>query len=198
MNIRFLAASGLCFAALGWAASAAAQGDSELVLCAQIRDDAERLECFDRVARKQSRELETGRPAAPAPESAPVPPPAPAASPQSVSPTPAAPPAATPPVDTQPPEAAPSAEDRFGAEQTRREPPEELTEIRSRIVGYFDGFTGGTEVTLANGQVWQQMDAARLPVQKRDPEVVIEKGYFGGYRLTVDGLNRSIRVKRIE
>jgi hypothetical protein len=42
------------------------------------------------------------------------------------------------------------------------------------------------------------MDAARLPVLKKDPEVVIEKGFFGGYRLSVDGLNRSIRVKRIE
>jgi hypothetical protein len=53
-------------------------------------------------------------------------------------------------------------------------------------------------VRLANGQLWKQMDAARLPVLKSDPEVVIEKGFFGGYRMSVDGLNRSIRVKRIE
>ena len=89
-------------------------------------------------------------------------------------------------------------ESGFGAEHTERGKAEEVTEIRSRIVGYFEGFYGGTEVRLANGQLWKQMDAARLPVLKSDPEVVIEKGFFGGYRLSVDGLNRSIRVKRIE
>ena len=70
--------------------------------------------------------------------------------------------------------------------------------IRSHIVGFFRGFEGGTEVRLANGQLWRQTDAADLPVHKTDPEVVIEKGFFGGYRLSVDGLNRSVRVKRIE
>lgn len=180
MNRRSIApaAVALALAALTGSATAAAADDSELVRCAQIRDDAERLECFDRAARRKTGELETGGDTAPAA--------APAAAP--------APPTEAPPPRTT----APAAED-FGAEQTRRAPDKSgPNSIRTTIEGYFEGFTGGTEIRLANGQLWIQTDAARLPVKMRDPEVVIEKGFFGGYRLSVEGLNRSIRVRRVE
>ncbi len=163
-----------------WPGPSPAQDEATMIRCAQIRDDAERLACFDRAARQQREAIETP---APAPASAPAPAPAP---------TPDVAPAAPPP--------SPAAED-FGAEQaapaaTEKEDPSRV--MRSRIVGYFPGFTGGTEVTLENGQIWRQTDAARLSVQKTDPVVVIEKGFFGNYRLSVEGFNRSIRVKRVE
>jgi hypothetical protein len=186
MSIRLLGPVGtaLALAGLFSASPLKAQDESELILCAQIRDDAQRLECFDRAARQRSAEMETGAPEAqPAPAAAPVP----AAGAPQPGPAPAPPPAT----------AAPSAEADFGVDK----PPEdrgEVRSIRSHIVGFFRGFEGGTEVRLANGQLWRQMDSADLAVHKTDPQVVIEKGFFGGYRLSVNGLNRSIRVKRIE
>ncbi|MEJ2513640.1 MAG: hypothetical protein P8080_02330 [Gammaproteobacteria bacterium] len=156
-----------------------AEDDAAVVRCAQIRDDAERLACFDRVARQQREAIETPPPA-----------PAPAA--------PAQPANSTPP---PPPPAPASTADDFGAEQTQAaaaETEDSSKVMRTRIVGYFDGFTGDTELTLENGQVWRQTDSARLPVQETNPAVVIEKGFFGNYRLSVEGFNRSIRVKRVK
>lgn len=177
----------LALVALLGASSLPAADENELIRCAQIRDDAERLECFDQAARRKTTEIETGRGAttpqaqAPQAQTPPPPPPAPAAA------------------TAAPEAAAASKEESFGAEQTRQAPKEpEVSAIRSTIVGHFDGFAGGTEVRLANGQLWVQTDAARLAVNKADPEVVIEKGFFGGYRLSVVGLNRSIRVRRVE
>jgi len=198
MYMRLVGTAGLAIAAILCASPLQAQSENDLVLCAQIRDDAERLECFDRAARKQSAEIETAAPKESAPAAPPVA--APAPKPASVPPKTPASTSAPAPAATggSAPAAAAEPEKQFGAEQTTRAKTEELKEIRSHIVGYFEGFSGGTEVRLANGQLWKQMDAARLPVLKSDPEVVIEKGFFGGYRLSVDGLNRSIRVKRIE
>ena len=193
MNMRVVGTAGMAIAAILCGSPLQAQNENELILCSQIRDDAERLECFDRAARKRSVDMETGTGEQSAPATPPAPTPVAKPAPKSATPTPAA----TAPASTPPP-AARDPEEDFGAEHTTQAKTQELKEIRSHIVGYFDGFSGGTEVRLANGQVWKQTDTARLPVQKKDPEVVIEKGFFGGYRLSVDGLNRSIRVKRIE
>jgi hypothetical protein len=179
----------LALAGLLSAGPLAAQNESEMILCAQIRDDTERLECFDRVARQRSAEMETGAPEAQAEKTQPAP--AAAEVPAAAAPEPAPAPAPPPAAGNS------SADTEFGVDQPR-EDRGGVRSIRSHIVGFFRGFEGGTEVRLANGQLWRQTDAADLPVHKTDPEVVIEKGFFGGYRLSVDGLNRSVRVKRIE
>jgi len=51
---------------------------------------------------------------------------------------------------------------------------------------------------LENGQVWRQADSDRLAYAADSPLVTIRRGAFGTYRLTVEGLNRSTRVRRIE
>lgn len=72
--------------------------------------------------------------------------------------------------------------------------------IYANIAGTFDGWNGNNNLfTLTNGMIWQQVegDTFNIPVIE-DPEVTITKGMVGGWRLSVVGYNRKIRVKRIQ
>ena len=51
---------------------------------------------------------------------------------------------------------------------------------------------------LENGQVWQQSQSGRLVYRAENPRVVIKRGMLGGYYLSVDGVNRRVRVKRLK
>jgi hypothetical protein len=77
---------------------------------------------------------------------------------------------------------------------------EPIEDIHSTIVGTFDGWRGkGTLFTLANGMVWQQADADTFymnPVE--NPEVIVKKGLFSRWELSVKGYSSSVRVKRIK
>lgn len=178
-------------AALALAAPAVmAQADTviadELVLCMQHADEDARLACFDRLARRATAALEAGtslgaRPSAVAPAAAPE-----AATQPSASSAGTAPPAAAP-------------EAAFGLEQARaREAEREVDSIRSRVPGLFLGWTGDTVFRLENGQVWEQAESGSFGVRLENPEVEISRGWFGGYFLSVEGLNRRVRVKRVE
>lgn len=71
--------------------------------------------------------------------------------------------------------------------------------IESSISGQFDGFGKGRKWTLANGQVWQQADAATLEgVHRTDPKVSIKPGMFGAWYMRIEGFNTSASVKRIK
>ena len=88
----------------------------------------------------------------------------------------------------------------FGAEQLPfPEPaPTEPTEERTSIVGSFDGWTGRTVFTLANGQVWQQRLSGKYRYRKTEnPEVVLIRGRFG-YYLQLVASDRQIAVKRLK
>jgi hypothetical protein len=172
---------------------AAAQSDAviadELVLCMQHEEDAARLACFDRLARRATAALEAGTSLG-APTSAVVPGAA------------ASPGAAQPPASAAAPPAGPAAaspEAEFGLEKARaREAERQVDSIRSRVPGLFLGWTGDTVFRLENGQVWQQVESGSFGVRLEDPEVEISRGWFGGYFLAVEGLNRRVRVERIE
>ncbi|MFT5691633.1 MAG: hypothetical protein ACI92E_000963 [Oceanicoccus sp.] len=71
--------------------------------------------------------------------------------------------------------------------------------IESRLVGDFVGWTGKTKFVLENGQIWQQRnsDIWRSPTIKA-PNVVVRKNILGFYVLNIDGLKRSIGVKRVQ
>jgi hypothetical protein len=92
----------------------------------------------------------------------------------------------------------PSADNRGFEYNTKDKAP--IEDIHSTIVGTFDGWRGkGTQFTLANGMVWQQEDDGRFymnPVE--NPEVVIKKGLFSRWDLSVVGYGSSIRVRRIK
>ena len=69
--------------------------------------------------------------------------------------------------------------------------------IRSRIDGVFKGWKGDTIFPLINGQVWQQAEYGYLYHYAHRPEVTIYKSGTG-YKMKVEGVDREIRVKRIE
>lgn len=71
-------------------------------------------------------------------------------------------------------------------------------EIRSRIDGEFNGWTGKTIFKLQNGQIWKQHGEGKVYHKAMNPEVTITKGIFGGFRLHVTGLNSKVYVKRIK
>ncbi len=71
--------------------------------------------------------------------------------------------------------------------------------IESTITGEFRGFGKGKQYTLANGQIWEQADAARLDgVRKTDAEVSIKPGALGVWYMRVKGFNTATKVRRIK
>jgi len=71
--------------------------------------------------------------------------------------------------------------------------------ITSNIVGTFNGWSGETVFSLANGMIWKQSENDNFwikPVQ--NPEVTITKSFMGNWRLHVAGHNSAVRVKRIQ
>lgn len=71
--------------------------------------------------------------------------------------------------------------------------------VVSALDGTFTGWDGKTVFNLENGQVWQQIEQGRLDgVNLERPMITIEPGMFGSWRLKVEGLNATTRVKRIQ
>jgi len=84
----------------------------------------------------------------------------------------------------------------FGLEhQLALTTPEQIT---SSIVGKFNGWSGKTKFTLANGQIWQQTNPGKMVFKATAPAVTISKGVFGSYRMAVAGLNKRVSVQRIK
>ncbi|MCD7097418.1 hypothetical protein [Stenotrophomonas sp. MMGLT7] len=71
--------------------------------------------------------------------------------------------------------------------------------IESTLVGGFDGFAKGKRYVLANGQEWEQTEAASLSgVRLSDPEVKIAPGLMGVWYLQVGKYNTKAKVRRVK
>ncbi|MBL8629322.1 MAG: hypothetical protein JNM81_06820 [Rhodospirillaceae bacterium] len=165
-------------------AAMAADGDdlaARLRACRTTPDITTRAFCYDRI-------VDTlGAPSVTAPRAA-VP-----ATPATPAAQPAAPVAPAAPVT---PEA------RFGEKDLAVKkriaenelPPDELvlkvTSVRTDQAGY-------STFTLENGQVWRQVEASSLRVSN-GARVKIKSGTLGVYYLSLDGSNKSFRVKRVQ
>jgi hypothetical protein len=68
--------------------------------------------------------------------------------------------------------------------------------IRTKMLGTFKGWTGSTVVKLANGQVWQQIDASYHNRYVHSPDVAIQ-AYNFGYQMIVAGVATPVQVKRL-
>lgn len=92
----------------------------------------------------------------------------------------------------------PSAEQRFGMKRLEKKVDDEPGAIRSTVRGRLDGWRYGTQLTLANGQVWRIVDDidAVLP-DLVDPAVRIERGALGAYYLQLEANNSAARVVRV-
>ena len=148
--------------------------------CAAIESAAERLACFDALA----------RPAAPVAE------PTPAVAPLDIAPAAPTGQVLTPqPVATATPAAA---VDRFGAESlpapADRSAPER---IESRLMGNFGGWENDTIFELENGQAWQCQNCRSVYHQAESPQISIRRSFTGVYWLKVEGLNQQAKVRRI-
>ena len=75
---------------------------------------------------------------------------------------------------------------------------DEVDQITTRILGEFKGWSGYTKFQLENGQIWQQSSEGLLIVRINNPTVTIKKSFFGTYNLNVEGVNSTIKVKRIQ
>lgn len=76
---------------------------------------------------------------------------------------------------------------------------EQPSSFRSTVVGALDGWGPGTQIKLANGQVWRVSDnsEAFLPVMQ-NPEVEVSRGLLGAFFLQVVGHNNTARVVRVQ
>ena len=75
---------------------------------------------------------------------------------------------------------------------------DETDQITSRILGEFKGWSGYTKFQLENGQIWQQSNEGLLIVRINNPTVIIKKSFFGTYNLNVEGVNSTVKVRRIQ
>ena len=75
---------------------------------------------------------------------------------------------------------------------------DKVDQITSRILGEFKGWSGYTKFQLENGQIWQQSSEGLLIVRINNPTVSIKKSFFGTYNLSVEGVNSTIKVRRIQ
>ena len=89
-------------------------------------------------------------------------------------------------------------EQNFGLEAVKQREAQQAS-IRSTVVGDFDGWGPGSQIRLANGQVWRVIDGsdAVLP-RTKDAAVTIERNVFGTLFLKVDGGNSSAKVRRVQ
>ena len=94
--------------------------------------------------------------------------------------------------------AAPKREASFGLDAVKKREAEPVS-VTSTVVGDFEGWGPGSQIRLANGQVWRIADGSEaiLP-RKRDARVTIERNLFGTLFLKVDGSNSSAKVRRVQ
>ena len=68
--------------------------------------------------------------------------------------------------------------------------------IESQVDGVFEGWDGKTIVKLINGQVWQQSEYYYHYHYAYRPRAIVYQS--GGYRMQVKGIDKPVRVVRLE
>lgn len=155
------------------AAEGAENATRGFIKCLELRDPDARLACYDRMAVAV---VELGL-----------------ALPGSSAPAVGAAVAAAAPADAAAP--APGPEQEFGLEEERAAA---VDSVKAGVIGGFRGWSGDTVFELDNGQVWQQTEAGRYEYSGEDREVIITRGFLGSFSLQAEGLNRTVRVKRVK
>ncbi|MEQ8265063.1 hypothetical protein [Pseudohaliea sp.] len=74
---------------------------------------------------------------------------------------------------------------------------EQEARIEARVRAPFDGWSGDTLFYLDNGQVWQQRLEGRFAYEGGERDVILDKNFFGFWRLTHAATGRKVGVKRI-
>ncbi|KPF85354.1 hypothetical protein IP70_11550 [alpha proteobacterium AAP38] len=172
---RLLAAALILAAPASLTLPASAAGQDDVLKCLGIVDNGARLACYDRTV--------------PALRHTPQPPAAPSA------PVAPAAPAVAAPVNK---------EQAFGAERIdRKDAPagtvaQEAESITATLTSVSQQTVDRYTFTLDNGQVWSQVVARSIANAKPGKEVKIEKGMFGSFTMTIDGVTGIIKVRRVK
>jgi len=74
---------------------------------------------------------------------------------------------------------------------------EQEARIEARVRVPFNGWSGDTLFYLDNGQVWQQRLEGRFGYEGGERDVILDKNFFGFWRLTHVATGRTVGVKRI-
>lgn len=89
-------------------------------------------------------------------------------------------------------------EQNFGMEAVKQRE-EAPASIQSTVAGDFSGWGPGSQIRLANGQVWRIVDGSEaILAPGRDTKVTIERNLFGTLFLRVEGSNSSAKVRRVQ
>jgi hypothetical protein len=80
----------------------------------------------------------------------------------------------------------------FYADKSKRE------KIYAHIKGHFDGWSGNSEYTLDNGQMWKQIGSDMAQCMSSDnPSAKVKPSAMGNWLMFVSGCNDTVHVKRI-
>lgn len=157
---------------------------ADAAACRQIADAAARLACYDAATSETAPEV----PSAPTAPVAPV---------ADVAPAPVAAPVAV----AAPTDAEKSRIARFGLrpERAAPAPAEAITAAVDRIEL---GRANATRIYLTNGQIWQQVDHSSDPlpwgVTRKPQTATIKDAALGSFRMRLEPIGETIRVKRIK
>jgi hypothetical protein len=90
-------------------------------------------------------------------------------------------------------------EDDRGLKKDKKDEDDEKSTITSKLVGKFTGWDGQTVFKLENGMIWAQASKKKFYTEEiKNPEVVIKRGMFGSWHLQVEGVDKDVKVKRIQ
>ena len=90
-----------------------------------------------------------------------------------------------------------SAEQSFGMETAKHKEAEPQS-IESTIAGKFDGWEPGSQIRLANGQVWRVADGSSAVLPGMDnAKVKVVRNLLGTVFLQIEGTNNTPKVRRV-
>jgi len=158
---------------------------TQLRSCQQISGEEQRLSCFDQIVAQLDRQIETG-PVAESATSATI------KQPLQLS---TAIPATTVVAKENASATARSLNDEFGLKKP--DPVDELQEITSIVQSAVLDKRKKLLITLENGQQWQQLDQGYLKIKVGD-RCTVSRGAIGSFLLGVEGVTKTIRVRRVE
>ena len=84
----------------------------------------------------------------------------------------------------------------FGLEY-KRDLSKEASEIAVTIVSIEKNLRDNHIITFSDGSVWRQTDGTYMKLEEGQP-VAIERGILGAFFLSVEGLNKRMKVKRVK
>ena len=70
--------------------------------------------------------------------------------------------------------------------------------VQSTVAGEINGWSVGSRITLANGQVWRVIDGDAVLPTLKNPKAEVSRGLLGAYFLQIAGYNSTARVARVQ